>query len=347
MTNVSAYAAFEAKGEVKPHTIERRTVGPKDVEIDITHCGVCHTDIHFVDNDLGMSAYPLVPGHEIVGVVKSVGNEVTDFKPGDLAAVGCLVDSCGHCAPCKDHEEQFCLNGMTMTYASPTEDPGGFTYGGYSKSIVTKEEFVLRVPGNLDPAGAAPLLCAGITTYSPLKRFGIKPGMKVGIVGLGGLGHMGIKFAHAMKAHTVMITRSASKGEDAKKLGADEVLLSTDEDAMQDAAGTFDFILNTIPVSHDANPYQALLRYKGTQCLVGVLDGIPNLATGPMLFSGSVLAGSLIGGIKETQEMLDFCGEHDITADVEIIAMDQINDAYKRMQSSDVRYRFVIDLATL
>jgi uncharacterized zinc-type alcohol dehydrogenase-like protein len=347
MTTISAYAAFEAKGKVGPHEIARRAVGPDDVEIGITHCGVCHTDIHFVDNDLGMSRYPLVPGHEIVGEVRSVGSNVSRFKVRDRAAVGCLVDSCGHCPPCQEHEEQYCQNGMTMTYGSPTDDPGGFTYGGYSTSIVVREAFVLNVPSHLDPAGAAPLLCAGITTYSPMMRFGIEKGMKVGIVGLGGLGHMGIKFAHAMGAHTVMITRSPDKGEDARRLGADEVLISTDRDAMKTAAGTFDFILNTIPVSHDIDPYQALLRYKSTQCLVGVLDGLPHLATGPMLFGGTALAGSLIGGLKETQEMLDFCGEHDITADVEIIAMDRINEAYKRMQSSDVRYRFVIDLSTL
>ena len=347
MTQTPAYAAFEAKGEVRPHRIERRAVGPHDVALDITHCGVCHSDLHFVNDDWGMSTYPLVPGHEIVGRVREVGEAVTRFAPGDRVAVGCLVDSCGHCEACADDEEQYCRNGFTLTYCSPTEDPGGFTYGGYSKAIVVKDDFVLRVPDSLDPAGAAPLLCAGITTYSPLRRFAIGPGKTVGVVGLGGLGHMGVKFASAMGARTVMITRSPDKGEDATRLGADEVLVSTDADAMKRATGRFDFILNTIPVPHDVNPYQKLLRYKGAQCLVGVLEGVPGLDTGTMIFGGSILVGSPIGGLKETQEMLDFCGEHGITADVEVIRMDQINEAYRRMQRSDVRYRFVIDAETI
>ncbi len=347
MKPTPAYAAFEAGGEVQPHTIERRAVGPHDVAIDITHCGVCHSDLHFVKDDWGMSTYPLVPGHEIVGIVRAVGDAVTAFEPGDLAAVGCLVDSCGHCEACDDHEEQYCQNGFTLTYASPTDDPGGFTYGGYSKAIVVKDDFVLRVPNNLDPAGAAPLLCAGITTWSPFRRFGIGPGKTVGVVGLGGLGHMGIKFAKALGAHTVMITRSPGKAEDAERLGADEVLVSTDADAMKRATGTFDFILNTIPVPHDVNPYQKLLRYKGAQCIVGVIDGVPGLDTGTMIFGGTILVGSPIGGLAETQEMLDFCGEHGITADVEVIRMDEINEAYRRMERSDVRYRFVIDAATI
>jgi len=347
MAPIPAYAAFEAKGALQPHGIERRAIGPHDIEIDITHCGVCHTDIHFVNDDWGLSAFPLVPGHEIVGIVANTGSAVHDFKPGDRAAVGCLVDSCGQCEACHEHEEQYCQGGLTMTYSWPTDDPGGFTYGGYSKKIVVKQDFVLQVPENLDMAGTAPLLCAGITSFAPLQRFGVRQGMKVGVVGLGGLGHMGIKFASAMGAHTVMISRSPGKAEDAKRLGAHDILLSTDEKAMEAEAGSFDFILNTIPVPHDVNPYNGLLKFKGTHCIVGALGPLSDVDFGPMIMGGRALAGSLIGGLKQTREMLDFCGTHNITADVEIIRMDQINDAYRRMEKSDVRYRFVIDLATL
>ena len=278
--------------------------------------------------------------------LEPVGDQVGDVGVGDRVGVGCLVGSCSECDACKANLEQFCTS-MVLTYASPTEDPGGLTFGGYSKDIVVDRHFVVRVPGNLDPAGAAPLLCAGITTYSPLCHWNVGKGSTVGVIGLGGLGHMGVKFAHAMGARTVMITRSASKGEDAKKLGADDVLLSTDMEAMTAAIGTFDFLLNTIPVAHDVNPYMPLLKYDGTMCVVGLIGQFENVQTAAMVFGRRSVAGSLIGGLKETQEMLDFCGQHNITSEIEQIKMADINTAYQRMERSDVKYRFVIDLETL
>jgi uncharacterized zinc-type alcohol dehydrogenase-like protein len=346
-TPTAAYAAQAAKAPLGPFQIERRDVGPNDVEIAIEYCGICHTDLHFANNDWGISNYPVVPGHEIVGRVTAVGAEVTRFQVGDRAAIGCMVDSCQTCPACTDHLEQYCFNGMTATYNSQTPDPGGLTFGGYSKSIVSRQEFVLRIPDNLDMAGTAPLLCAGITTYSPLRYWKVGEGMKVGVVGLGGLGHMGVKFASAMGAHTVMITTTPSKGDDAKQLGAHEVLISTDAAAMANAAGQFDFILNTIPVNHDVDPYIALLKYNGTMCVVGAVEPLDKVNAAQLVFGRRSLAGSLIGGIKETQEMLDFCGEKNIVSDVEMIRMDQVNQAFERLVKSDVKYRFVIDMSTL
>ena len=342
-----AYAAQTKAAPLKEFDIERRDVGLDDVQIAIDYCGVCHSDLHMVNNDWGSSAYPLVPGHEIIGRVTKVGENVKKFKIGDRVGVGCLVDSCRTCEACQANLEQYCLEGFTLTYGSETSDAGGYTYGGYSKSIVCDRNFVLRVPDNLDLAGAAPLLCAGITTYSPLKYWGVKAGQTVGIIGLGGLGHMGVKLASAMGAHTVMITRSPDKCEDAKALGADEILLSTDREAMKAKEGKFDFLLNTIPVAHDFNPYLDLLKFNSTMCIVGAIEEFKSLQMPKLIFGRRAVAGSLIGGLKETQEMLDFCGEHNITADVETIAIDKVNDAYRRMQKSDVKYRFAIDMSTL
>lgn len=347
MADVKAYAAQKQAAPLNDFDIKRRAVGPDDVQIDIAYCGVCHSDLHMVNNDWGLSAYPLVPGHEIIGHVSAVGAKVKNFKAGDRAAVGCFVDSCRSCEPCEAHLEQYCLNGFKLTYGSETDDPGGLTFGGYSQGIVVDQHYVLRVPENLDMAAAAPLLCAGITTYSPLKHWDIQAGQTVGVIGLGGLGHMGIKFAHAMGARVVMITTSPEKGKDAKALGADDVLISKDESALAQWAGKFDFLLNTIPVAHDINPYINLLKYDSTMCIVGAIGEFESLQSPQLVFGRRAVAGSLIGGIKEIQEMLDFCGEHNITSDVEVIAMKAINDAYRRMQKSDVKYRFVIDLKTL
>jgi uncharacterized zinc-type alcohol dehydrogenase-like protein len=347
MSSVSSYAAQSATSPLAPHQITRREVGPKDVKIDIEFCGVCHTDIHQSKNDWDMSIYPIVPGHEIIGKVSALGSEVKHLKIGQLVAVGCFVDSCHQCSSCKADLEQYCLNGFTATYNSPTEDPGGFTYGGYSQSIVVDNHFVLTVPDGLDPAGAAPLLCAGITTYSPLKHWGIKSGMTVGIIGLGGLGHMGVKLSHAMGAKTVMITTSKNKASDALKLGADEVLISTDADAMESKANQFDFLLNTIPVPHDFNHYMPLLKVDGTMCIVGSIGPNAELNTGPLIFGRKSVAGSLVGGIKETQEMLEFCAKHHITSEIELIKMEEINHAFERMLKNDVKYRFVIDMKSL
>jgi uncharacterized zinc-type alcohol dehydrogenase-like protein len=342
MSNTKGYASYSATENLKPFDFDRREVNPKDVQIQIDYCGVCHSDIHMAHNDWGMSEYPFVPGHEIVGHVTAVGPEVSKFKVGDLVAVGCMVDSCGKCPSCEDDLEQFCHNGMTMTYGSPDPEMGGVTHGGYSTQIVVTEDFVLSVSDKLDVKAVAPLLCAGITTYSPLRNFNVGPGQKVGVIGLGGLGHMGVKFASAMGAHVVMITRSPEKGEDARHLGADEVLLSTDEAAMEAHAGTFDFLLNTVPVNHDINPYIPLLKVDKTMVLLGATP--VDMHSMGLVFGRKSVAGSLIGGIKETQEMLDFCAEHDIVADVEMIQMEEINKAWDRVMKSDVKYRFVIDM---
>ena len=347
MSQIKAYSASASKARVLPTEIERRPVGTNDVQIAIEHCGVCHTDIHFVNNDWGMTHYPVVPGHEIVGRVTEVGSAVSNFQVGDRAAIGCLVDSCGVCSNCEKGLEQYCLNGFTATYNSETQDPGGFTYGGYSQSIVAKESFVLKVPDSLNGPGIAPLLCAGITTYSPLKNWKIGPESKVGVIGLGGLGHMGVKFSHALGAHTTMITSSEQKGEDARLLGADEVLLSSSVDALVQEAGSFDFLLNTIPVNHDLTPYLELLKTNGTMCVVGAVEPLSQVNAAQLIFGRRSLSGSLIGGIAETQEMLDFCGEKNILSEVEVVRIDEINDAYVKMQKNEVKYRFVVDLSTL
>ena len=305
------------------------------------------TDLHFVNNDWGMTEYPVVPGHEIVGRITEVGSEAEKFQVGDLAAIGCMVNSCGQCSSCKSGNEQYCLNGFTATYNSPTDDPGGMTYGGYSQTIVTDESFVLSMPENLDIRGTAPLLCAGITTYSPLIHWSVQKGMKVGVVGLGGLGHMGVKFSNALGAHTVMITTTPEKGEDAKILGADEILISTDSNQMTKQTGEFDFILNTIPVDHNIAPYLDLLKVDGTMCVVGAVEPLNQVNAAQLMFGRKKLAGSLIGGISQTQEMLNFCGEHNIISEVELIRMDEIQEAFQRLVDSDVKYRFVIDMKSL
>lgn len=350
MPQVLSYAARSATSPLAPLTIERREPGPTDVQIEIQYCGVCHSDLHTARAEWPGVTFPVVPGHEIVGRVTAVGSAVSEFAVGDIAAVGCLVDSCRTCASCRDGLEQYCDNyGMVFTYNSPDKHlPGRMTYGGYSKQIVVDQEFVLRVSKKLDPAGAAPLLCAGITTYSPLRHWEAGPGKKVGIVGLGGLGHMGVKLSHAMGAHTVLFTTSPSKVADGKRLGADEVIISKDSAQMAAHAGSFDFILNTVAASHDLDPFVNLLKRDGTLCLVGAPEHPhPSPSVMPMIFRRRSIAGSLIGGIPETQEMLDFCALKGIVADIELISIDRINEAYERMLRSDVKYRFVIDLATL
>ncbi|HUO45047.1 MAG TPA: NAD(P)-dependent alcohol dehydrogenase [Burkholderiales bacterium] len=344
------YATRSATDKLVPFSFERRDPRPQDVVIDILYCGICHSDIHMARNEWGMAHYPFVPGHEIVGRVKTVGGKVTRFKAGDLVGVGCLVDSCRHCPSCNDGLEQYCDNGWTGTYNSEDRiggTPHKMTFGGYSDRITVDEHFVLRIPENLDPAAAAPLLCAGITTYSPLKHWKVGAGQKVGIIGLGGLGHMGVKLAHAMGAYVVMITTSPKKGEDARKLGADEVLVSKDAAAMQAAQNSFDFLLNTIPVGHDADPYMALLKRDATMVVVGAVEPLKNVSGVPFIFRRRSMAGSLIGGLPETQEMLDFCGRHNIVCDIEKIAIKDVNQAYDRTVKGDVKYRFVIDMATL
>ena len=328
--------------------IDRRDPGPKDVRIDILYCGICHSDLHTARNEWHGTTYPCIPGHEIVGRVSAVGAEVKAFKVGDLAGVGCMVDSCRECPDCKDGMEQFCRKGCTFSYNSPDPHLGGMTYGGYTNVIVVDEAFVLRIPAGLDPAAAAPLLCAGITTYSPLRHWGAGPGKKVGIVGLGGLGHMGVKLAHAMGAHVVLFTTSAGKVEDARKLGADEVVLSRDEEAMKAHAGSFHFILDTVAAPHSLDAYTALLGRDGTLCLVGAPEHPhPSPAVFNLIFGRKSIAGSLIGGIAETQEMLDFCAAKNAPAQIEIIPVQKVNEAYERMLKGDVKYRFVIDMSSL
>ena len=346
---IHAYGAHAADQPLEALTIQRRAPGPRDVQIDIAYCGVCHSDLHTVRAEWQGTLYPCVPGHEIVGHVSAVGGEVTGFKVGDTVGVGCMVDSCKTCAACGEGLEQYCDTGFTATYNSPTQDPPGHTLGGYSQRIVVDEGFVLKVHHPADQlAAVAPLLCAGITTYSPLRHWKVGPGQKVGIVGIGGLGHMGIKLAHAMGARVVAFTTSESKKQDAHALGADEVVVSRNRDEMKAHTGSFDFILDTVAASHDLDAYTALLKRDGTLCLVGVPeDPHPSPNIGPLIFRRRAIAGSLIGGIKETQEMLDFCAEHGIVSDIEMIDMQQIDDAYERMLRSDVKYRFVIDMASL
>ena len=344
-----AYGAHAADKPLEALTIQRRAPGPRDVQIDIAYCGVCHSDLHTVRSEWQGTLYPCVPGHEIVGHVSAVGSDVTGFKVGDTVGVGCLVGSCQHCAACDEGLEQYCDNGFVATYNSATADPPGHTLGGYSQRIVVDEGFVLKVHHAADQlAAVAPLLCAGITTYSPLRHWKVGPGQKVGIVGIGGLGHMGIKLAHAMGARVVAFTTSESKKQDAHALGADEVVVSRNRDEMKAHTGSFDFILDTVAASHDLDAYTALLKRDGTLCLVGVPeDPHPSPNVGPLIFRRRAIAGSLIGGIKETQEMLDFCAEHGIVSEIEMIRMQQIDNAYERMLRSDVKYRFVIDMASL
>ena len=349
-TPTRAYAARDAGGALSPFRLARRAPRAHDVQIEILYCGVCHSDLHTVRDEWKSfmpTVYPCVPGHEIVGRVGRVGSAVEKFREGDLVAVGCMVDSCRECSSCKAGEEQYCLAFATYTYNAPDKILGGVTYGGYSESIVVDEGFVLRVPPSLDPAAAAPLLCAGITTYSPLRHWNVTKGQKVGIVGLGGLGHMGLKFAHAFGAHTVLFTTSPRKAADAKRLGADEVVVSRNADEMQQHAGSFDFILDTASAEHDLGPYLSLLKLDGTMTLVGAPEKPAPVSAFQLIMGRRSLAGSGIGGIRQTQEMLDFCAEHGITSDVEIIRMQEIDDAYRRLSKGDVRYRFVIDMASL
>jgi len=342
------YAATTAQSALSPYQFERREPGAHDVQIEIMYCGVCHSDLHTARNEWHNTVYPVVPGHEIIGRVSKVGSHVKQFKEGQVVGVGCMVDSCQSCASCAEGLEQYCENGFTGTYNGEEKHIGGVTYGGYANNIVVSEKFVLNVSEKLDPAAAAPLLCAGITTYSPLRHWKVGKGQKVGIVGLGGLGHMGVKIAHAMGAHVVLFTTSPGKAADALKLGADEVVISKDPDQMAQHLNSFDFILNTVAAPHDLDAFLVLLKRDGTMTLVGVPElPHPSPSVGNLIFKRRHLAGSLIGGIKETQEMLDFCAEHGITSDIEMIKIEDINTAYERMLKSDVKYRFVIDMASL
>ncbi len=349
MYNAKAYSAGSATSPLASTTIARRDPTEKDVQIEILFCGICHSDLHQARNEWSgvmPTVYPCVPGHEIVGRVTKVGPGVTKFKVGDLAAVGCMVDSDGTCPECKEGLEQFCPN-FTLTYNFPDKRSGGVTYGGYSDSIVVTERFVLKVPSNLDLAGTAPLLCAGITTFSPMHHWGVTKGKKVGVVGLGGLGHMGVKFAHALGAHVVLFTTSPNKKDDALRLGADEVVLSRDANEMAKHAGSFDFILDAVSADHDINAYLGLLRRDGNLTLVGAPEKPMPVSSFALIFARRSLSGSLIGGIAETQQMLDFCGQHNITADVEVIPIQKVNEAYDRLLKADVKYRFSIDMASL
>ncbi|RAK51438.1 NAD(P)-dependent alcohol dehydrogenase [Phenylobacterium deserti] len=346
---VKAFGAFAADKPLQALDIERRAVGAHDVQIEIAYCGVCHSDLHTVRSEWEGTLYPCVPGHEIVGRVSAVGGEVSKFAVGDIVGVGCMVDSCKHCHECDDGLEQYCAHGFVGTYNGPTEDAPGYTMGGYSQRIVVKDSFVLKISHPEDQlAAVAPLLCAGITTYSPLRHWNVGPGKKVGVVGIGGLGHMGVKLAHAMGAHVVAFTTSESKRQDALDLGADEVVVSRNPQEMEAHTGSFDFILDTVAASHNLDAFTALLKRDGTLCLVGVPEHPhPSPTVGVLIFGRKSIAGSLIGGIAETQEMLDFCAQHGIVSDIEMIKAQEINDAYERMLKSDVKYRFVIDSASL
>jgi uncharacterized zinc-type alcohol dehydrogenase-like protein len=347
-TNVKAFGTEAADADLKELNIDRREVTANDIEIEILYCGVCHSDLHTARNDWGGTMYPSVPGHEIVGRITKIGNEVTKFKVGDLAGVGCLVGSCKTCDSCKKDLEQYCSNGWVGTYNGADKYLGGHTFGGYSEKVVVEEHFVLNVPTNLDLAAVAPLLCAGITTWSPLKHWNVKKGSKVAVVGLGGLGHMAIKLAKGLGAEVTLFSRSPEKTQDAKDLGADTVVISTDENQMTAVTGKFDLIIDTVPYVHDINPYVETLNINGTLVLVGYLGPLdPFLNSVPMILGRKSVAGSLIGGIAETQEMLDFCGEHNIVSEIEIIKMQDINKSYERMLKSDVKYRFVIDMSSL
>ena len=349
MINAKAYSTVSPTSPLAPAVIDRRDPTENDVQIEILFCGICHSDLHYSRNEwssIMTTVYPCVPGHEIVGRVTAVGSAASKFKKGDLVGVGCLVDSDGTCPSCKEGLEQFCPN-QVWTYGGPDKHLGGTTLGGYSDTIIVDEKFVLRVPENLDLAAVAPLLCAGITTYSPMRHWGVGPGKKVGIVGLGGLGHMGVKFSHTMGAHTVVFTTSASKVEDAKRLGADEVVISTNSDEMQKHTSSFDYILNCVSANHDIDAYINLLARDGNMTLVGAPEKPQSFTSFGLLAGRRSISGSPIGGIAETQEMLDFCGKHNISSDVEVIAIQQVNEAYERLLKADVKYRFSIDMASL
>jgi alcohol dehydrogenase (NADP+) len=343
----TGFAAQSANDQLGPFSFNRRNPGPKDIQLEILYCGVCHSDLHQARNEWHNTVYPCLPGHEIIGRVTKTGAEVTRFKQGDLAGVGCMVDSCRTCASCREGLEQYCEKGFNPTYNGKEKVVGGTTFGGYSNAIVVDEAFVLRVPGNLDLAGVAPLLCAGITTYSPLRHWRVGTGQKVGIVGLGGLGHMGVKFAHAFGAHTVLFTTSESKVKDGKRLGANEVVISKNPSEMAAHANSFDFILDTVAGQHEISRYLDLLKRDGTLVQVGAPEKPMSVEIFSLIFKRRNFAGSLIGGIAETQEMLDFCAAHNITADVEVIPIQKINEAYERMLRSDVKYRFSIDMSSL
>ncbi|MDF3983863.1 NAD(P)-dependent alcohol dehydrogenase [Luteibacter sp. PPL201] len=347
MFEVHGYAAHDDHSPLVPFTFKRRDVGATDVHIEILYSGICHSDLHQAHNDWGNSTYPMVPGHEIVGRVVAVGPNVKKFKVGDIAGVGCMVDSCRTCESCERDLEQYCLNHTSFTYNGTEQDRKTPTQGGYATAIVVEERFAVKISEKLDLKAVAPLLCAGITTYSPLRHWNVGPGQKVGVIGLGGLGHMGVKFAKAMGAEVTMVTTSPGKIEDAKKLGADKGLISTDKDAMAAAAGSFDFLLNTVPVSHDVQPYLSLLKLDGAMVVVGALTPLDPIAGGLLMLPRRTLAGSAIGGMAQTQEMMDFCAEHNIVSEVEVVDMASINETYERLVKNDVRYRFVIDMATM
>jgi len=347
MIATKGYAANAATTPLAPFSYEHREPGENDVLIDIQFCGICHSDIHQARNEWGNALYPMVPGHEIVGTVSRVGSKVKKFKVGDLAAIGCMVDSCRECASCKAGEEQYCDRAETLWTYNARDKKGNLTFGGYGNHIVCDEAFVLSIPKNLDPAAAAPLLCAGITTYSPLKHWGAGPGKKIGVIGLGGLGHMALKFSHAFGAHTVQFTTSANKVEDAKKLGADEVILTKEANWHTKHAGTFDFILDCVSAPHDITPYMALLKRDSTLCTVGIPETPVQIPAFSVAIGRKSFAGSAIGGIEQTQEMLDFCGEHNIVSDIEMTSFDKVNEAWERVIKGDVKYRFVLDLKTL
>ncbi|MBJ7550076.1 NAD(P)-dependent alcohol dehydrogenase [Marinomonas ostreistagni] len=341
------YAAHSSEANMVPYHFERRELRSNDVAIEILYSGVCHSDLHTVNGDWGPQPYPLVPGHEIVGVVQSVGADVTQYKVGDQVAVGCMVDSCQECDQCHNHEEQYCREGMTGTYGFPDRISGETTQGGYSKHIVVREEFVLRIPEGMDLSKSAPILCAGITTYSPLRTWGVKEGSRVGVIGLGGLGHMAVKLAVAMGADVTVMSRSTKKETEAKALGAKGILASTDEEAMTAAANAFDLIIDTVPTAHDINAYTPLLDVDGSLVIVGQVGPTGELNSMPMIFGRRRVAGSLIGGIAETQEVLDFCAKHNIYPECEMIQMDQINEAFKRLEQGEMAHRFVIDMSSL
>ena len=346
-TPCHGYAARDASSPLAPHTFTRRALRPDDVSLAIRYCGVCHSDLHQARNDWRNTVYPCVPGHEIVGQVTAAGPAVTKVRAGDWVAVGCLVDSCKECSECVAGREQYCQRGATLTYNGKDRHTGELTFGGYSTHVVVRDEFVLRLPDGLDPARAAPLLCAGITTWSPLRHWGVGPGSKVAVVGLGGLGHMGVKLAHGLGAEVTVVTRSPDKAAEAQSLGADHVLVSTEPAAMKAASGRFDFVLDTIPVVHEVDPYLRLVRPQGAMVLVGVIDTIPAYSSRLLIGGRKTLSGSAIGGIAETQELLDFCAERGIVAECEMTPIQQINEAFDRMEKGDVRYRFVIDMQSL
>jgi alcohol dehydrogenase (NADP+) len=346
--NVLGYAAPSAKAELAPYQFERRDIRADDVVIEILYCGICHSDVHHVNNDWGGTTYPIVPGHEIIGRVVNVGPDVTRFKPGDHVGVGCMVDSCQHCAACQQGLEQYCEEGPTLTFDNLDRHDQMRTFGGYSEKIIVREKFVLRIPEGLDLKGAGPLLCAGITSWSPLRHWRVREGTNVGVVGLGGLGHMMLKLAKALGTNVTLFSRSPGKEQDAHRLGADNVVISTDANQMAAVNNKFDLIIDTVPYAHDINPYMPSLAINGTLVIVGFLGNLePSLNTVPLIMGRKSVAGSVIGGLAETQELLDFCGEHGITADVEVIKIQDINEAYKRMLKSDVKYRFVIDMSSL